>query len=409
MSKVRVLAIPSDKHGVGKFRIIDPFTFIGDKHSSDVHVDLVFDVPNRDDFFDNYDVIVFHSFIHRTSHEENVKRLKWLKSVGKTVVMDTDDYWRVDQRHPMYETFKQKDLAGKRVEFLRLADYVTCTTTLYRDKLKSLLNHDRIHVFPNAVNEEEEQFQPKPLESSKVRFGWLGGSSHLYDIELMKGGISQIHKQYKDKVQFVLCGFDLRGNMREYNRATGQVTERPIRPEETVWTKYESIFTDDYKSLDVPYIDYLRRWSREPFLNELDKPYVRRWTLDINKYATNYNYFDVSLAPLVKSEFNGYKSQLKVIEAGFHKKSLIATAENPYLIDLVDSFDRGNRVENGNSLLVKTSKNHKQWFQQMKRLVENPSLREDLGEKLYETVKDTYSLKNVCNDRVEFLKTINKN
>ena len=44
----------------------------------------------------------------------------------------------------------------------------------------------------------------------------------------------------------------------------------------------------------------------------------------------------------------------------------------------------------------------------MKRLVENPSLREDLGEKLYETVKDTYSLKNVCNDRVEFLKTINK-
>ena len=45
----------------------------------------------------------------------------------------------------------------------------------------------------------------------------------------------------------------------------------------------------------------------------------------------------------------------------------------------------------------------------MKRLVENPSLREDLGEKLYETVKDTYSLKNVCNDRVEFLKTINKN
>ncbi len=409
MSKVRVLAVPSDKHGVGKFRIIDPFTYIGDKHSSDVSVDLVFDVPNRDDFFDNYDVIVFHSFIHRTSHEENVKRIKWLKSVGKTVVMDTDDYWRVDQRHPMYETFKQKDLAGKRVEFLRLADYVTCTTTLYRDKLKSLLNHDRIHVFPNAVNEEEEQFQPKPLESSKVRFGWLGGSSHLYDIELMKGGISQIHKQYKDKVQFVLCGFDLRGNMREYNRATGQVTERPIRPEETVWVRYESIFTDDYKSLDVAHIDFLKRWKREPFLNELDKPYVRRWTLDINKYATNYNYFDVSLAPLVKSEFNGYKSQLKVIEAGFHKKSLIATAENPYLIDLVDSFDRGNRVDEGNSLLVKTSKNHKQWFQQMKRLVENPSLREDLGEKLYETVKDTYSLKNVCKNRVEFLKTINKN
>jgi hypothetical protein len=29
---------------------------------------------------------------------------------------------------------------------------------------------------------------------------------------------------------------------------------------------------------------------------------------------------------------------------------------------------------------------------------------EDLGNKLYETVKDKYSLKNVCKDRVDFLK-----
>ena len=61
MSKVRVLAIPSDSHGVGKYRIIDPFTYIGDNHSDEVHVDLVFDVPNENKFFENYDVVVFHS------------------------------------------------------------------------------------------------------------------------------------------------------------------------------------------------------------------------------------------------------------------------------------------------------------------------------------------------------------
>jgi hypothetical protein len=42
----------------------------------------------------------------------------------------------------------------------------------------------------------------------------------------------------------------------------------------------------------------------------------------------------------------------------------------------------------------------------MKRLIENPALVEDLGNRLYETVKDTYSLKKVCNDRVQFLKSI---
>ena len=33
-----------------------------------------------------------------------------------------------------------------------------------------------------------------------------------------------------------------------------------------------------------------------------------------------------------------------------------------------------------------THKNHKQWYQHTKRLINNPSLIEDLGEKLYETI-----------------------
>ena len=87
----------------------------------------------------------------------------------------------------------------------------------------------------------------------------------------------------------------------------------------------------------------------------------------------------------------------------------IATAESPYTLDLVDAFDQGNFNDKGNALLVKSSKNHKQWFQQMKRLMENPNLIEDLGNKLYETVKDEYSLSNVSKNRVELLKTIINN
>ncbi len=118
--------------------------------------------------------------------------------------------------------------------------------------------------------------------------------------------------------------------------------------------------------------------------------------MDINKYASNYNYFDVSLAPLVKSEFNENKSQLKVIEAGFHKKALIATEENPYLIDLISSVEKGGNINpKGNCLMVSTNKNHKQWGQHMKRLIESPNMIEDLGNKLYETVTDKYSLTTV--------------
>jgi len=45
----------------------------------------------------------------------------------------------------------------------------------------------------------------------------------------------------------------------------------------------------------------------------------------------------------------------------------------------------------------------------MKRLVNNPNMIEDMGNRLYETVKDKYSLKKTCQDRVEFFKSIINN
>ena len=56
MSKIKVLAIPPDKHGVGKFRISDPFTYIGENLSDEIHVDITFDAENNDSYFDEYQI-----------------------------------------------------------------------------------------------------------------------------------------------------------------------------------------------------------------------------------------------------------------------------------------------------------------------------------------------------------------
>jgi glycosyltransferase involved in cell wall biosynthesis len=176
-------------------------------------------------------------------------------------------------------------------------------------------------------------------------------------------------------------------------------------PHETVWFQYENIFTDKYRVIDEDYRKYLLTFSETEF-NDVDKPYRRRWTRDITKYATNYNMFDISLAPLIESEFNMNKSQLKIIESGFHKKAVIASGVKPYTMDLVSSLDQGVFNDKGNSLIVPPSKNHKEWGKHMKRLIENPNMIEDLGNRLYETVKDKYSLKNVTRERIEFFKTI---
>jgi glycosyltransferase involved in cell wall biosynthesis len=409
MSKIRILAIPPDTHGVGKFRITGPYTFLQENYGDDFHIDLLTNIEDKDDIFNNYDIIVMHTFIHnKASSSKNINRVKWLKEKGKIVIIDFDDYWEPDIRHPMYLQAKISGAIITKINLLKEASYITVTTPVYQDTIIKKFNLKNVVVFPNAIDETEPQFIPSPIPSEKIRFGWLGGSSHLSDIDLMTLGISKMYNTFIDKIQFVLCGFDLRGTVTEINKTTQERKTRNVRPEETVWYKYEHIFTNNYRVLDNDYINFLKLYKELEY-DDTNKPYIRRWTKEINKYAVNYNYFDVSLAPLVPTIFNINKSQLKAIESGFFKKALIASDVSPYTIDLISAIEfNGKYNPKGNALLVDPNKNHKQWFQHMKRLVENPNMIEDLGNKLYETVKDKYSLKKVCQDRSEFLKSIIK-
>ena len=409
MSKIRILAIPPDTHGVGKFRITGPYTFLQENYGDDFHIDLLTNIEDKDDIFNNYDIIVMHTFIHnKASSSKNINRVKWLKEKGKIVIIDFDDYWEPDIRHPMYLQAKISGAIITKINLLKEASYITVTTPVYQDTIIKKFNLKNVVVFPNAIDETEPQFIPSPIPSEKIRFGWLGGSSHLSDIDLMTLGISKMYNTFIDKIQFVLCGFDLRGTVTEINKTTQERKTRNVRPEETVWYKYEHIFTNNYRVLDNDYINFLKLYKELEY-DDTNKPYIRRWTKETNKYAVNYNYFDVSLAPLVPTIFNINKSQLKAIESGFFKKALIASDVSPYTIDLISAIEfNGKYNPKGNALLVDPNKNHKQWFQHMKRLVENPNMIEDLGNKLYETVKDKYSLKKVCQDRSEFLKSIIK-
>ena len=73
-------------------------------------------------------------------------------------------------------------------------------------------------------------------------------------------------------------------------------------------------------------------------------------------------------------------------------------------------IEKGGKInENGNALLVESSKNHKQWAKFITKLVEDKEMLKKLQDNLYETVKDTYSLETICKDRVEaYLKLVNQ-
>jgi len=222
---------------------------------------------------------------------------------------------------------------------------------------------------------------------------------------LLDGFVQKNGKELNDKIQYVLCGFDIRGTMTEINKETGEQKQRPILPHETVWARYEEIFTDKYTIVSEDYKKYLMQFEETQYTLESDLAYQRVWTKPVTSYAMNYSKLDVSLAPIKNHIFNRMKSQLKVIEAGFYKKALIASNIGPYTIDLKHCLKNGEFVD-GNALLVNEVRNHSDWSKYIKKLVNNPNLITDMGERLYETVKDEYDLRNVTKTRAEWYKTL---
>ena len=47
MSKIRILAIPSDQYGVGKFRVMGPYTHLQENYGDDFHIDIKYTAGRR--------------------------------------------------------------------------------------------------------------------------------------------------------------------------------------------------------------------------------------------------------------------------------------------------------------------------------------------------------------------------
>jgi glycosyltransferase involved in cell wall biosynthesis len=403
--KIKVLVLPSDRSGVSKFRSVDPHIALQSQFPDEFHVDIDYEPKINDPkYWSQYQIVHIHRNVG-PNYEAGIQIIKNLNAMGIPTIIDIDDYWLPTKEHPIHAIIKENKIHEKIIENLKAGQYITTTTTIFADEIKKY--NKNVFIFPNGINPEEAQFKEKTLPSDKIRVGWLGGSSHYHDLLLLEGMVSKL-SDYQSKLKYVLCGFDTRGTMTEIDKSTGKQKQRPIKPHETVWVKYEEIFTDGYRIVSPEYKEYLNKFdSVRSYSNLSEEKYERVWTLPVTTYAKNYSKFDISLAPIKNHIFNKVKSQLKVIEAGFYKKALIASNVGPYTIDLKHSLVNGNFVD-GNALLVDENKNHSDWSKFIKKLVDNPNMIEDMGNRLYETVKDTYDLRNITKDRAQWYKSIVK-
>lgn len=385
MDKIKLLVLDVTNAGVGKFRFRDPHIMLQKLFMDDFHIDIVINPPlHEKEFSSQYDAVFAQGSL--LMKDDVYALFEELRKDGMKIIIDLDDYWRLPRTHAMYQKMENahKTLTSR----LGVASLITTTTQFLASKIK---NHNKnVVVIPNAINPKEKQFQPKVTPSERIRIGWAGGSSHLEDLKLLRGMANQMINYKQQSCQMVMCGF----NNLSRNVETGE-TVKVKAPK--VWMQCEYIFTSGYFNMDDTYIHYLLNPKEEQYPDVNNQPYKRIWTRPIQTYGTCYNEFDIAVAPLVDDEFNRMKSQLKVIEAGFHKKPLILSDIAPYQIDC---------IHGKNAMLVSEKKAHKLFAKYAKKLVNSEAMRQDMGEALYETVKDKYDLNKVTAIRASAYKSL---
>ena len=407
MGKINILVIPSDTCGCGYYRSLKPHTKLAEMYENDFEIDIKYQVDWSDvENMKKYNIIHIHKglFVDMDVFRSTIKKCR---DNGTVVVMDLDDYWDLGPFHPGAADSKRYGIDKLIKENIKLVDYVTTTTDIFKKEIEKL--NPNVKVFVNAIDREEEQFISKPTPSDRIRFGFVMGSSHLHDIEMLRGIANKLPQDVRDKIQFVLCGYDIRGTV-NYIGQNGQVQTRPMMPKESVWYEYEKILTEDYRIVSPQYKEWLNRFipnAKYPF--EDNEPYKRRWTKGIMSYCTHYNDIDVLLAPLDDNKFNSFKSELKLIEAGMMNKAAVVSNFGPYQIGTVNYFEKGGNVNpKGNCVLIDKIKAHKDWAKTIEKLVRNPEHIEKLRENLHNSIKDKYDLVNVTHERAAWYKEIVK-
>ena len=119
--KIKLLVVPSDRTGVGKFRSIDPHIFLQNNYSEDFHVDIVFE-PDLNDisFWKQYHIVHYHRSVS-PNLDASIEFIPVLNKLGIITVCDIDDYWLPTKEHPLHDLIKQDKIHEKIVANLKLS------------------------------------------------------------------------------------------------------------------------------------------------------------------------------------------------------------------------------------------------------------------------------------------------
>lgn len=252
------------------------------------------------------------------------------KQYGFKICVDVDDYWELDPHHILYQAYQDDGFAALQVAHLDTADIVLTTHSRLAAAISEY--NDNVHVCPNAIP-KQGQFDLEREPYYLTRLFWQGSVTHEADLAIIQRPLDEL-RSIAGKVKLVLGGYE---------------------ETEEAWYRMAETFTAGFK----------HQYKIIP-------------GVPVTNYYANYAHADICLVPLVKSRFNSYKSNLKVLEAANLGLPVIASQVDPYL-----------------DMPLLYCKSGKDWVKHITRLVGSRKRQKEAGQELAEFCQKHYDFHKI--------------
>lgn len=323
-----ILFYISDLYGCGYYRTLQPVKEIR-RQERKLNFKIKTQIDPAD--FSNAEAVVFQ----RSDSPEQLELFLYAKQKGVTVIYEMDDdLFRLSESNPSYSYFNYPKVRETIQEFILNADHIIVST----ENLKKRLYHYSIpvSVCTNSIDfnlwdryynrKLKKDFQK---DESKIIIGYTGSPSHVEDIKIIEQPLKKIFAKYPN-VMLKCIGFDIR-NLPEYSGVKDRI----------IFESHGTPYNFPEKMLD----------------------------------------FDIGITPLIYSDFNLCKSNVKYLEYSALGIPTIATDIETY--HCIDQFKTGMKIGlNCKSL----------WFNALDLLVTEKLLRKVIGFNAREYVKVNHNI-----------------
>ncbi len=287
----------------------------------------------------DYDVFM----LPRLLNPRFLRPLEMAQQKGAKIIHEfDDDLWHIPPTSPAYKVYNAEAMRVVDVTAC-MADYVAVSTptlaNLVKERLK--LNDDKVKVLPNLIDLDD--WTGEREEHERLRIVWAGSGYHDEDLNLLNHPLMTLLNEFPD-VEVIFFG--------SHPKMMSQAERVPY----TYFFKLQPLYPRLYFVDPVPLVDYPKMLKRlAP---------------------------DIGLCQLADIPFNHSKSALKYYEYSLAGAATVASPLPPYANLPHVKYADGERLIGA-------------WYDAIKELIVNKTLRQELAQKSYEYVVQNCTWQNV--------------